>query len=320
MTDLRDMSCRLGALSSWSAEMHLWGLDVIDAQVTLSRQAFSCCGGDGLLVFNNQAKEARLCGLSSRWGLLSKFLLQIRDMDAGHAFELSVPDRNNRHHEAKKAKHRCTMNTMKLLLRDELKDFLHAEKGKILDAKSLRNKIQVSLSPSESEVIISDVFRDVFWHLGATLTWHFDCLILPFRLAGSNKVNGGSTPSHAVLPVALWDDLIARHPQKRKLMLLDGVSELWNATRLERLEALIAFASERRIPVWIMDDSTDGISPAQSLKLNDRSFRSNMNKRLESLRSKPALQWLSDQSLSRLSELSRINLQAPKSREIPEIV
>lgn len=320
MTDLRDIACRLAALSSWSAEMHLWGLEVIDSQVTLSRQAFSCCGGDGILVLNNQAKEARLCGLSSRWGLLAQFLQQIRVMDAGHAFELSVPDRNNRHDEAKKAKHRCTMNTMKFLLRDEFKDFLHSEKGKILDARSLRNKIQVSLSPSESEALISDVFRNVFWHLGATLTWHFDCLILPFRLAVSNNVSSGTTPSHAGLPVALWDDLIARHPQKRKLMLLDGVSELWNAARLERLEALIAFASERRIPVWIMDDSTDGISPAQSLKLNDRSFRSNMNKRLESLRSKPALHWLSDQSLSRLSELSAINISSHKSREIPDIV
>jgi hypothetical protein len=212
------------------------------------------------------------------------------------------------------------LNMLNFFFKDELKDLLKAEKGKILDTRKLKKRIQLGLATTESEAMIDSSFQHILFQIGAALIWHFDLVVLPFRIPGLARSAPSSKLPMLPLPVAAWDELIRKNPGKRKMILLDGVIELWNPNRLELLEAAIAFASERQIPVWMFDDSSDVAGVNEAAKAPDRSFRGSMNRKLGQLRSRPATQWLSEQSLSRLGELVSLEPSRPNPQGIPEIV
>ena len=320
MVTSSDVQCRVPALGNWSKEMHLWGVDFTASSISLSRKAFACCEGDGIKILDRQAKTAELCGLSARWGRLTWFLQQLKPMDAAESITLLGAGQRSADDELSRNKVRCMLSMLNFFFKDELKDLLKSEKGKILDARKLRKRMQMGLATSESEAMIDASFQHVLFQIGAALIWHFDLVVLPYRIPGLARSAPSSKLPMLPLPVAAWDDLIRKNPAKRKMILLDGVTELWNPNRLELLEAAIAFASERQIPLWIFDDSSDVAGVNETAKAPDRSFRGSMNRKLGQLRSRPATQWLSEQSLSRLGELVFLETSKPNPKGIPEIV
>jgi hypothetical protein len=320
MASSSDALCRVSALGNWSKEMHLWGVDFTASAISLSRKAFACCEGDGVKILDRQSKMAMLCGLSARWGRLTWFLQQLKALDAAESITLMGAGQRGVDEELNRNKVRCMLNMLNLFFKDELKDLLEAEKGKILDARKLKKRMQLGLAASESETMIDASFQHILFQIGAALIWHFDLVVLPFRMPGLARSAPSSKLPKILLPVVAWDDLIRKNPAKRKMILLDGVTELWNPNRLELLEAAIAFASERQIPLWIFDDSSDVTGANETVKAPDRSFRGSMNRKLGQLRSRPATQWLSEQSLSRLGELVFLEARKPNPTGIPEIV
>jgi hypothetical protein len=315
-----DVQCRVSALGNWSTEMHLWGVDFSASAILLSRKAFACCEGDGVKILDRQTKTAALCGLSARWGRLTWFLQQLKTLDAAESITLYGAGQRGAGDELSRNKVRCMLNMLNFFFKDELKDLLKAEKGKILDTRKLKKRIQLGLATTESEAMIDSSFQHILFQIGAALIWHFDLVVLPFRIPGLARSAPSSKLPMLPLPVAAWDELIRKNPGKRKMILLDGVTELWNPNRLELLEAAIAFASERQIPVWMFDDSSDVAGLNEAAKAPDRSFRGSMNRKLGQLRSRPATQWLSEQSLSRLGELVSLEPSRPNPQGIPEIV
>ncbi|MEI6833012.1 MAG: hypothetical protein WCL28_03380 [bacterium] len=320
MASSSDAQCRVSALGNWSKEMHLWGVDFTASAISLSRQAFACCEGDGVKILDRQSKTAMLCGLSARWGRLTWFLQQLKALDAAESITLMGAGLRGVDDELNRNKVRCMLNMLNLFFKDELRDLLNAEKGKILDVRKLKKRMQLGLVASESETMIDASFQHILFQIGAALIWHFDLVVLPFRIPGLARSAPSSKLPKIPLPVVAWDDLIRKNPAKRKMILLDGVTELWNPNRLELLEAAIAFASERQIPLWIFDDSSDVAGVNETAKAPDRSFRGSMNRKLGQLRSRPATQWLSEQSLSRLGELVFLEASKPNPTAIPEIV
>ena len=78
--------------------------------------------------------------------------------------------------------------------------------------------------------------------------------VLPFRVGAVKAARDGARDATRTLPVSLWSETLTKNPGIRRLMIIDGVSELWNPNRLEIMEALISFASEHKVPVWVFDD------------------------------------------------------------------
>jgi len=320
MTGSIDLPCRMAALGNWSPEMHLWGIDITKSAMSLSRTAFSCCDGSGLRIVDSGQKEASMCGLLARWGRLTWFVQQVKSLDSGGILPLTGSCHRGHDDEVVRNKSRCLTSMVNLFFRDELKELLQGDKGKILDTRKLKKRMHIGLAAAEAEAVIDGVFNDFFWQIGAALIWHFDMVVLPFRIAALARSAPSSKLPVVPLPVATWDELLRKHPGKRKLILIDGVTELWNPNRLESLEATIAFASERQIPLWMHDESSEASEMDESAKSADRSFRGSLNRKLGQLRSKPAIEWLSEQSLSRLDELTAVVRRAPNPRGIPEIV
>jgi hypothetical protein len=93
--------------------------------------------------------------------------------------------------------------------------------------------------------------------------------------------------------------------------MVDGVSELWHPNRLELMEALISYASERRIPLWIFEDQSGNVEMPSSGRVSDKSFRSGVNKRLSELRGRSAVDWITAQARSRLSEVCEVAESMP---------
>lgn len=320
MKSSSDITCRMAALGQWSPEMHMWGVDFSTSSMSLSRTAFSCCDANGLKIVDAGLKTATMCGLLARWGRLTWFLQQIKALAPGESLPLIGACQRGHDDEAVRSKSRCLAGMVNLFFKDELRELLQGNKGKIVDTRKLKKRMHLGLAAVEAEALIDRVFQDFFWQIGAALIWHFDMVVLPFRIAGLARSAPSSKLPLVTLPVATWDELLRKHPGKRKLLLIDGVTELWNPNRLEALEATIAFASERQIPIWMHDESTDVSETVESAKSQDRSFRGSVNRKLGQLRSRPAVEWLSDQSLSRLEELSALERRQPNHRGIPEIV
>jgi hypothetical protein len=199
-----------------------------------------------------------------------------------------------------------------------LENFLGATRGEIFDLKTLRQKIingPGAIYPTET---VNVVISRLAWIIAAALSWHYGIVCLVARVGGGGKKS-------ATLPLLQWQRTMEKHPGARVIVLIDGVSELWNANRLEALEGLIAFASERALPVWLFEGEMDASVMGGDLQqmtppVGGRSFKAGINQRLMQLKSKSSLSWLSGQALSRLGELCRIPATSKQDDVIPAFV
>lgn len=280
-------------ISRWTPENHFWGVVAAENNINLDRDKFACCGGDGVAIDPSNPRDARLCGLSRRWNLLHSVVKQWSRGPRGEETPWSVlfaskesDDRN------------AAVGCLEDFLKSGLDSFLRSSKGEFFSTRKLTK------APKYLESQITGI-------LAAILAWHFETVTLIADLRESS------------IPVNFWQELLVKHPKARVIMLVEGASELWVPVKLEAFEAVIAFASERRIPVWVHDrpsvggsDQTTGTAPSEK----SRSFRSAMAKRLESHKQKQIHQWLSEQGRSRLSELCDLPRSISQSRDIPDFV
>jgi hypothetical protein len=132
--------------------------------------------------------------------------------------------------------------------------------------------------------------------------------------------SGPGLANFSMVPVSSWDALLDKSGAMHKVIMVDGVSELWHPNRLELIEGLISFASERRIPLWIFEDPVSDAIASPNSRISDKSFRGGVNKRLSELRSRSASDWITAQGRSRLSEVCDVSERASKPSEIPPIV
>lgn len=290
MTGVVSNNCRLFFLRHWSPTNHLWGLKMTDVEVAIDRNLFSCCGGSGVLVETSQSRDAQLCGLSRRWHLIANLLAQ-KNRSSGESI---LPNR-----WIKESLTSTQLKTLEALFASHLSDFLNGGVGKVF---------ALPASPGNACSRIDDFG----WILAATLAWHFELVVLVADLR--------------VLPIPLnhWQDLMTRFHKSKVIVLVDGAEELWNPTRLEALELVIAFASEKCIPVWIHQmnlstpaSKTEGGSTGEA---RARSFRSQISKRIADQKQKPVVHWLSDHGKSRLRELCRFYEISGNSTKIPDIL
>ena len=320
MTSNRGIPCRLTLLSNWSQETHLLGVDVTASKMSLSRASFSCCDVDGLKISDVAQKSATFCRLLALWGRLTWFFQQVSSIDPSQPTPLWTASQTADQDDNVRRIARCVVSVMGVFFKDELKNLLLEKKGKIVETKKFRKRIGLALGATETESTIDTALKCFLWQVGAALIWHFDALILPLRISGAPRSAPSGALPPVVVPVAAWDDLLKRHPGKRKMILVDGVTELWNPSRLELLEGVIAYASERQIPLWIFDESAELVSISDVPKSQERSFRGGISRRLDQKRQKPAVEWLSGQSLSRLGELTSWEKTRSNTSGIPEIV
>lgn len=292
MTSDTVQPCRIEFLNRWSVESHLWGTSAGALGLELDKKLFACCNGDGLRVESVAEKTARLCGLSRRWNLLVNISRQLS----------TAPEKTSEFWSLvslKQSVERQAPQEIGKIIAERLDEWLNAGKGRIFSL------------PREG-----DSGRNVSTNLpaiiGSILSWHFERVVLIAK-AGESQ-----------LPVNLWQDLLTRHSTARAIMLVEAAPDLWNASKLEPLEAAIAFAYERRIPIWIYYSAGQNLS-AQSHEAKDpqrksRSFRQAVSSRLEGLRQKSPEAWLSSQALSRLSEICVTKGVESDRRDIPEYI
>jgi hypothetical protein len=311
--------CRLEALSNWSPQFHLFGLEFADNHVSLRHKYFSCCDGSGVQITSSEQKTARVCPLSSRWAAVSTYFKQIYSFCPDAQKKYFTDTNSDADSSNTKGINRLYLSMIELIFREELESFLHSKKGKVFDEFTVQKKLKIKLGAQTPDHHIEHIFPNLFWQIGACLIWHYDTLVLPYTGIYPKK-SATTVSSAALLPIGHWDDLMMRHPNKRSLLLIQGVQELWNSTNLERLEGVIAFASERKVPIWLVDSSKQSAGASESPSTEQRSFRANMNQKIERLRQKSALEWLSQQSLSRLSELTLLPEVKSKPPIIPTIV
>ena len=249
-------SCRLPLLNRWSTDNHFWGLSLVGGHLAIDRGLFTCCDGNGVFVDPLSPRDAKLCGLSRRWNLLSRLIEQWQVIEKKPIHALPRADALSQS---------CTSH---------LDALLRADRGRIVTRQDNDKSKDLGLP----------------WSLAALLGWHFEVATLVTRI-------GAET-----VPVQLWSDIMRRFPKTRTVVMIDGVSDMWNPARVEALEAIIAFASERRLPVWIFECVADS-SPRNVEPSSSRGFKNAVKGRIAQTKAKPAISWLSDQGLSRLSEL-----------------
>jgi hypothetical protein len=265
--------CRLQILKRWSPESHFWGVVAAGGRITLDRSVFQCCDGSGVYVDPTSPRDARLCGLSKRWSLLSGLI---------------------EHWQLLEQKSIGTLPPAKTIQQFSAPYFdacLRQDRGKI-----------VALAEDTKSKDLSAP-----WALASVLAWHFEVLPLITRI-GSGTI-----------PMQWWTDLIKRFPGARTLVLVDGVTDMWNPARVEAIEAVIAFASERRLPLWLFERRSE-LSASASDAATRRGFKNAVKNRIDQTRAKSALSWLSEQGLSRLAELCEIELPRPQTLKIPDQV
>jgi hypothetical protein len=188
-------------------QTHLWGVALGTNTFELDPKLFSCCGGAGLVVESIDRMEARLCGLTRRWHLLTNIFRQSGvPAEQWQGFwnqvmlKVSGGDSSAVEHE--------------------LRYFV----GKYLDAmlNSSKGEFFSSTSPGLGSSVIGPSVIPV---LAAILSWHFERVTLIAR------------PGEVALPINLWQDLLRKHPKSNSLILLDAAQDLWNASKLEPTEA-----------------------------------------------------------------------------------
>ena len=313
-------SCRLPFLNKWSPDNHFWGLNAKSDSVSLNQGAFSCCSGDGLIVLPESPRDAKLCGLSLRWSLYVQVINYWRELYNSQDLSIFGCSQTgfSQTGGASKSERELSRSCLQMFFSGSLEKFLRADRGEILDLKTLRQKFMNgpgAIYPAEASNI---VFSRFAWIVAATLSWHYGIVCLVARVGGGGKKS-------ATLPLLQWQRTMEKHPGARVIVLIDGVSELWNANRLEALEGLIAFASERTLPVWLfegeLEASVFGGEPQQTTPpVGGRSFKAGINQRLTQLKSKSGISWLSAQALSRLSELCHIPAASKQDDVIPAFV
>jgi len=320
MSSPLDTPCRLTSLGRWCPENHLLGLQSSFSSVTMDRRFFGCCAGDGVQIDSSNPKDARICSLPRRWYFYSRLIFQWSGL--ANSEDLSLFGRADLSEGGKtKDLSKTSIACLQTFFRRELDALLRSQQGRIIDLKILNDHLRSSLSPRELGQDVDDVCSRIAWLVAACLTWHFDVCVLPFRVFSASNANSVSKGGNNYLPLSLWTDLLSKNKSGRRIMLVDGVSELWNANRLETMEALVAFASEHHLPVWIFDQANENLSESGEEKRSaTRNFRSSVNKRLSQARAKPSIHWLSDQAKSRLSELCRFDAVPANNPEIPDIV
>ena len=296
-------SCRIPFLKKWSPESHFFGLIASDKGLTLNPTLFACCGGDGVMVDPQNPRDAALCGLKRRWNLLFKVVdawtdMRVQRNETGRDEHFKPLWSQNPAAASRRVK------VLDNLFKRHLDGFLRSSKGAVLKVAD-----EGSFASSEDRLP---------WLVAATMAWHFEALILVARI--------GVSP----LPFLQWGEMLGKHPNLRCIVMVEGVSELWSPNRLESLEAIISFASERLLPIWLFEEgvaapgavakqtnsspSTAGNRPRPSF------FKAVMNKRMTNIRSKAAIEWLSDQGRSRLSEICDVPLLMTQDSTIPNLV
>ncbi len=296
-------TCRVAFLKKWSPESHFFGLIASEQGLTLNQTLFACCGGDGVMVDPQNPRNASLCGLKRRWNLLFNIIeawtnMRVQRNETGREEHFKPlwsqsPEASSRRVKA-----------IDGLFNRHLDCFLRSSKGVVVKAAEM-----TSLTSSEDRLP---------WLAAATMAWHFETLVLVARI--------GVSP----LPFLHWAEMLEKHPNVRSIIMVESVSELWSPNRLEALEAIISFASERRIPIWLFEDaisaSRSGTNQTSSTKeskesgAQPRSFKASMNKRMTNIKSKPAIDWLSEQGRSRLSEICNVQQFLPQETGIPHLV
>jgi hypothetical protein len=286
--------------------------------IALDKTAFSCCDGQGIQVTIAPTRSASQCSLMRRWSRISSFLsnLGLEPQDPsnilfGHQAGDSAQDGSDLYDSG--------LHSLQLFCRDHLDGLLRRTRGQIIDMNRYPQKL--SRMEGSREASNFETSRPRLAMLaGAILIWHFDACVLPFRM-GHSRNNGSLGPtSFSMVPVSSWDALLDRSGSIHKVIMVDGVSELWHPNRLELMEALISYASERRIPLWIFEDQSGNVEMPSSGRVSDKSFRSGVNKRLSELRGRSAVDWITAQARSRLSEVCEVAESMPKDTGIPTIV
>lgn len=281
-------------IGRWALESHLWGVVANSEGIQLDRMAFSCCGGDGIIVESLQHKDAKLCGLTRRWSLLTNVFRQ-----SGLAEEKAAAFWQQVFLKDPDADKSAVEHEIKALMSEYADEWLGSSKGTLFTWNS----------PGPGASVIRP-------YLGATiasiLSWHYERVVLIAR------------PGDRPLPINLWNELLEKFPGSRKLLLVDAASDLWNPSKLEPLEAVIAFAYERSLPIWIhFEPQGSGASPAggdTEPARKARSFRQAVSSRLDEIRQKNPLQWMSPQSQSRLQEICTLPLKSQQGAIIPEFI
>ena len=123
--------CRIDFLSRWTAENHLWGVVLGSGGLQIERKAFSCCGGDGVIIESLSDKNARLCGLSRRWSLLDAVLRQaVIPAENAQEFLSFILLRDVRSEKS------VCEHEMSALMAENLNDWLTADKGRCFSSSS----------------------------------------------------------------------------------------------------------------------------------------------------------------------------------------
>jgi hypothetical protein len=296
-------SCRVAFLKKWSPESHFFGLIASEQGLTLNPSLFSCCGGDGVMVDPQNPRDAKLCGLKRRWNLLFKIVdawttMRVQRNETGRDEHFKPLWSQNSAATSRRTK------ALDGLFKGHLDNLLRSSKGSVL-------KISDEGATASAEDRLP-------WLAAATMAWHFETLVLVARI--------GVSP----LPLLQWGEMLEKHPNVRSIVFVEGVSELWSPNRLESLEAIISFASERLLPIWLFEEgsppsgsqSNPSTSPQDSAGNRPRpsSFKAVMNKRMTNIRSKPAIDWLSEQGRSRLSEICDVPPLIVQGSAIPNLV
>ena len=286
-------SCRIAFLEKWTPQNHLWGLNIGQNGIYLDRNNFSCCGGDGIVIDPKNKKDASFCGLSRRWNLMFSLMKQWKTSVRGEANPwIEMMDQEDSGHQSQK--NIC----LEGFLKQHLDQWINSSRGSIFTSRTLKN------APKSLE-------SNLIWVIASVLAWHFEIVVLVARV------------SDPVMPINYWQELLAKHHQARAIFLIEGTAELWNPARLEALEAVIAFASERQIPIWIQDlnQGASGQSPgADQPASKSRSFKSVIANRIDKQKHKPLIQWLSAQGKSRLSELCNLPEDEKQPSNIPDFL
>lgn len=310
--------CFMRLLGSWSPETHLLGLKSTANGVSLDKGSFNCCDGDGIQLTNLDTRSASQCGLMRRWSRLSSYLSHIGLEPNDPANLLFGHNSADSAQITKEIWDKCLRN-LQLFCRDNLDGLLRSTRGQIIELN--RYPWGLERSPGARETATSEAsIPRLALLVGAVLTWHFDSCVLPFRMGHVRSNTGSGATNFSMVPVNSWDALIDKSKSIHKLIMVDGVSELWHPNRLEVMEALISYASERRIPLWIFEDQVSSVTEVPGHRNSDKSFRSGVNKRLSELRSRSAMDWITVQGKSRLSEVCEVKQSGAQGLGIPTIV
>lgn len=286
--------CRITFLNRWTDENHLWGLSFESDTLQLRKDFFSCCDGAGIHVNPQNFSEATLCGLTRRWNFVNEILMMLKDFK-------SFDDILTRPHALLVQTDKTFHESLRVFMEQMLDGILRSSKGRVV-GKALSSRFGSHLNRGIGVIAL-------------VLGWHFN--VLPLLMDAESSQ----------LPVGKWEDLMKRHANARRVLILYNLGELWHPNRLEMVEATISFASERSIPIWLIEKynqdqraETQNADDPQTRLKEKQSFKAAINQRLKKAKAKPLTQYLSLHAQSRLSEICFYNRESAKPVHIPDQV